>query len=252
MPKKYPPKNYSCRWCGEWKPITEMRHPDVSKGKAPSTCRQCRDEHPNDHWCDFHNEPHSKSEFQKVKRPIPYLNTCRQAAVIKASRGRGHNPITCVSCHNLIESWQFRGGKQKAPACRACEERNPGNRWCVDCSEWLPEEVFNRTGVGGKFWTVRCRMCKNAHAHGVTVKEILERQGSEVPECAACGDREGRISVDHDHNHCPSASGCSDCVRGYLCHECNTAEGLLRTPRRARLLMLYMERVASSEDDEVA
>lgn len=65
--------------------------------------------------------------------------------------------------------------------------------------------------------------------------------GRDEPECGACGSHE-RLKVDHDHGHCPAQRGCRDCVRGYLCHSCNTAEGLLRTAERARLLANYMER----------
>jgi hypothetical protein len=36
-------------------------------------------------------------------------------------------------------------------------------------------------------------------------------------------------------------------VRGYLCHECNTAEGLLKTPDRAIALATYMQRIAQRE-----
>lgn len=252
MPKKYPAVTFTCAWCRTNKVISEMRHPSASKGKAPSTCHACRMANPDLSWCDFHNEPHAIAEFQIVKRPIPYLNTCKRAAVIKAFRKRKHPPIKCVSCGEVIESWNFRGGKQKSPTCRACEETYAGQRWCLDCAAWVDESEFNRTGEGGKFWTVRCRMCKNAHAHGVTVQFILDLQGSEVPECAACGEREKRISVDHDHSHCPGYKGCKDCVRGYLCHECNTAEGLLRTPQRARMLLEYMERISISDTAEVS
>ena len=43
-----------CAWCGERKPISEMRHPDSSRGKTPSTCHSCRESHPDEAWCDFH------------------------------------------------------------------------------------------------------------------------------------------------------------------------------------------------------
>lgn len=44
--------------------------------------------------------------------------------------------------------------------------------------------------------------------------------------CQACGSM-SRLTLDHDHNCCPTGSSCSNCVRGILCHKCNTAAGLL-------------------------
>jgi len=223
-----------------------MRHPSSSRGKTPSTCHACRESHPDEAWCDFHGMPHNRDQFTQVPhRPIGVLNECKQAISIRASRKRGHAPITCVSCGEDKESWNFRGGRQKCPTCRDCEAAHPDDHWCIDCASWLPKARFTRTGKDGRFLTVRCHPCRTAHAHGVSVRFILERQGVSAPECAACGSTDF-LKIDHDHGCCPTALGCPKCVRGYLCHECNTAEGLLRTPDRARLLAEYMERVALS------
>lgn len=236
-----------CVWCGERKPINEMRHPDSSRGKTPSTCHACRLAHPDVSWCDFHNEPHPKSQFVQTDRPIGVRNSCIASESLKASRKRDLRDLRCVSCGEHSESWQYRGGRQKSPTCRPCEAAHPNKRWCLDCADWLPEDRFNRTGVGGKFWTVRCKMCRAAHAHGTTVAAILALQGSEQPECGACGATE-TLTVDHDHGCCPSDQSCGRCVRGYLCRTCNRAEGFLRTPERARQLADYMERTATRGD----
>ena len=55
--------------------------------------------------------------------------------------------------------------------------------------------------------------------------------------CALCGQppSEGtRLHVDHDHACCPGGDArdtnedaCGNCVRGLLCHQCNTALGTL-------------------------
>ncbi|MET8378054.1 endonuclease domain-containing protein [Streptomyces microflavus] len=116
----------------------------------------------------------------------------------------------------------------------------------MDCKAWLPESSFNRTGVDGKFWTVRCKPCKAAYAHGTTVAEILRIQGSAYPECAACGARDD-LKVDHDHECCPASRSSGCCIRGYLCHACNAAEGLLKTPERAIALAAYMQHMARRE-----
>jgi recombination endonuclease VII len=58
---------------------------------------------------------------------------------------------------------------------------------------------------------------------------LLESQGG---RCAICrveaprDPRTNRFHVDHDHQCCPgSGRSCGQCVRGLLCHSCNTALG---------------------------
>ena len=232
----------SCAWCGERKPIGQMRHPSSSRGKTPSTCHACREANPDFGWCDFHGKSHPKGEFPITpNRPIGIANDCKAAVVAKASRKRGHEPLRCLSCGELKESWNFRGGRSKCPNCRDCEALHPDEHWCKDCAAWLPKANFTQTGKEGKYLTVRCHPCRTAHSHGVTVQDVLARQGVDSPMCGACGSIDF-LKIDHDHNCCPTARGCRSCVRGYLCHACNTAEGLLRTADRARKLAEYIER----------
>lgn len=231
----------TCAWCSERKPISEMRHPASSRGKTPSTCHACRTAHPDLAWCDYHNAPHAKSAFTAVDRPIGHHNICVAALSAEASRKRAHDPIRCPACGSTKGSWEFRGGRAKAAACRSCEDANTDLRWCLDCADWLNRSLFTPTGKDKGFLSSRCVPCRTANAHGVTVAYLLDLQGVVEPECAACGSQDF-LKIDHDHSCCPTSSGCINCVRGYLCHGCNTSEGLLRTSSRARLLLAYMEK----------
>lgn len=153
----------------------------------------------------------------------------------------------CVSCRRDLPVQAFRGNRFKAQACRECEAVRPDERWCVDCAAWLPVDDFYRMGREQRFQTIRCKPCAALFGHGVTRAHMAELTGSAVPFCGACGGH-GRLTIDHDHRHCSGQQGCALCVRGYLCRDCNTAEGLLRTAERARLLADYMDRQRLSDE----
>lgn len=68
---------------------------------------------------------------------------------------------------------------------------------------------------------------------GLTVEAYDELLASQGGGCAICGStdsgQEGRrFHVDHDHTCCPKGKSCGACVRGLLCHHCNTALGGFR------------------------
>ena len=247
MPKaiRDPNRLYTCALCGGQKRIAEMRGPDSpGRGKPPTICQACRDAHPGEAWCDFHSALHPLANFRPYwGERHGFVNICRDAAALKAARERNKEPRVCELCRQSRESWFFRGGRAKSVVCRVCEDQRPDERWCVGCREWFAKDSLCRTGRGGKSFVNRCNPCRTAWSHGTTVAEILRIQGTVFPVCAACGSRSD-LKVDHDHACCPAERSCGSCVRGYLCHECNSAEGLLRTAKRARQLARYMERSA--------
>jgi hypothetical protein len=72
--------------------------------------------------------------------------------------------------------------------------------------------------------------------HGITQEQFASLLAKQNNCCAACGERftkKLKPFVDHCHQ--------AGHVRGLLCHWCNSAEGLLRTPNRALKLARYME-----------
>ena len=57
-------------------------------------------------------------------------------------------------------------------------------------------------------------------------------------KCWICKDLNA-TTIDHDQNCCPqTGSSCGNCVRGVLCHNCNTAIGLLKDRKESILSAL--------------
>lgn len=76
--------------------------------------------------------------------------------------------------------------------------------------------------------------------YGLTEIQVMALLGE---GCGVCGSKE-RLHIDHDHTCCPeghSPRSCGRCVRGVLCHHCNTALGLLKEdPERITALLRYL------------
>ena len=73
----------------------------------------------------------------------------------------------------------------------------------------------------------------NLKRNGLTAEQFDARLASQGGRCANPGCRtdnpggKGRFHIDHDHDCCPKGKSCSKCIRGLLCHDCNTGMGLL-------------------------
>lgn len=81
--------------------------------------------------------------------------------------------------------------------------------------------------------------------HGISLVEWdlkLEAQGGCCAACQAPGPGKGGWHTDHDHRCCPGSASCGKCIRGILCHGCNTTAGLAGDdPARLRALADYLE-----------
>lgn len=236
----------TCLSCGLSKSLSLMRPLGQSRGYTPRTCRSCRDDRPGQGWCDSHNAWHPIAKFAPTKkRAIGHTGRCRDSLEASKSAKLGRPPIACRACGEIKQSQRFAGGKCKAAACKDCDLSHPGLRFCRSCEEWLPSDGFGPANSTGR--QTYCRGCRSVASHGISIADLLTLQGVESPECGACGSTNSLV-VDHDHRHCPGTSGCKDCVTGWLCHPCNTSEGLLGTPERVRKLADWMERVGRSND----
>lgn len=107
---------------------------------------------------------------------------------------------------------------------------------CTKCSEVKSFDEYNYSPTGKANLQARCRTCTRAYAKeqskvskGLSSDEydaLLEKQEG---RCAICRTDapggQGRWHIDHDHKCCPGRTLCGECVRGLLCHHCNTGLG---------------------------
>jgi hypothetical protein len=72
---------------------------------------------------------------------------------------------------------------------------------------------------------------KNWRRHHITEEKYAELFCKHDGKCHACKINVA-TNVDHDHQCCNKPRSCGKCVRGLLCHQCNSALGLLGDDRK--------------------
>lgn len=149
---------------------------------------------------------------------------CSKRPVVYATRGL---------CRNCYTKARFAENEARGllPMCDTCGKRRSktmnGRKECGVCQvkRWNSDPVNRETTR--KRHRDRHNSTPPYAKHGVSDEQWLEmiRRG-----CNACGSAGGKrgLMVDHDHACCPGDRSCGKCVRGALCANCNSAEGLLR------------------------
>lgn len=98
--------------------------------------------------------------------------------------------------------------------CRACVD---GHAAAVKAKRVADPEEHLRVNLASK--------------HKMTLAKYRELLAAQGGRCAICRTdaptdvRTIRFHIDHDHSCCPGPRSCGRCVRGLLCHACNTALG---------------------------
>lgn len=139
-----------------------------------------------------------------------------------------------------------------------------GNKECVYCMRWLPTGSFhtgNATADKLQIFCIDCGVKMSASRHeadpslrrrahlmyryGITLEQYDSMWEAQGKACAICRTTTAKVKgwhVDHDHSCHPTGGGCVKCVRGILCHHCNTALGHLKDdPALFRSAIAYLE-----------
>lgn len=114
------------------------------------------------------------------------------------------------------------------------------------CDECLREtaKIRAKARVDDPYLALRDALWSKYRLSLEAYRSLLEAQDY---RCAICGVdtptdiRTNRFHVDHDHSCCPGNKSCGACVRGLLCHACNTALGNFQDdPKRLTSALAYL------------
>jgi Recombination endonuclease VII len=62
--------------------------------------------------------------------------------------------------------------------------------------------------------------------YNISSEQYLEMLQKNNDSCWICNEKKDYwLHVDHDHSCCPGSKSCGKCVRGLLCHNCNSMLG---------------------------
>src|SRR5687768_12575741 len=107
------------------------------------------------------------------------------------------------------------------PKCQTHGEASPTDRYCRPCRSAI-SIAWNRANKD----TVKNGQLRRRF--GITLEQYNKLYEKQNGLCAICCEDslQGRsLAVDHDRYCCPGKASCGKCVRGLLCHNCNTGVG---------------------------
>ena len=147
----------------------------------------------------------------------------------KRSAGKDGYRNDCIACVSNRQFFWYGNKRKNKPYIRTTTEKQ-----CRICLKVLAfSDFYYRKGRG---YESSCRSCKiyndykgKLKTYGISIDQYLQLKDKTNGRCYICNKEEltKRHSIDHDHNCCPGKKSCGKCIRGILCHQCNTALGLL-------------------------
>ena len=136
---------------------------------------------------------------------------------------------TCIKCKQVKKTEMFAKGSKYKDGRRGT---------CKKChSEYMTQYYKNnpeKLKTSGKVET-------NWKRHHISEEKYIEMFCLYEGKCHACKINFA-TNIDHDHKCCNKPRSCGKCVRGLLCHQCNSALGLLGDDRqKIKKLLEYIK-----------
>lgn len=121
-----------------------------------------------------------------------------------------------------------------------------GEKECSECRTYQPEDQFYSRREAPDGLTLSCKICSRSRAravrYNVPMGYLEGLLASQEGRCASCKSLLVQWEVDHDHRCCPGRYSCGSCIRGILCHSCNSTLGAAQDdPNILRSTLLYLE-----------
>jgi hypothetical protein len=218
-----------CPRCSTTKPYSDFHKSNQSKDGHASYCRSCQKEYSEKHYEKKYGRKFPKEKFIDGKR---YCTICQEYKDL--SSFKKSNKSWCAQCTTERDRQRYDG-------TRVYPRKMLGDRYhCRNCGEYYSEEDMHLSNRNNKYpGRTFCKECfkstnhiRNVRGHGLTEDQYFQILEEQNYSCKICKEKESsskkRLSIDHDHKHCPGERGCAECFRGLLCHKCNTALGGFR------------------------
>lgn len=138
----------------------------------------------------------------------------------------------CPKCNQEKELELFRKQKNNksgyANVCKKCH------------SEYMTAYYIKNPEKNAEKIRMNTHYKPSWRRHNLTEEAYIELFNLYDGKCHSCKDNDA-VNIDHDHSCCDSYRSCGNCVRGLLCHGCNTALGLLQdSPKNIKNLLEYI------------
>ncbi|MFE2764610.1 endonuclease domain-containing protein [Streptomyces halstedii] len=172
-------------------------------------------------WCKTHytqsqrgtelkpvQEPRTDCDFPGCNRPHLAHGLCR-AHYTQRRKGHDLQPVRSVRDPRYL-----------------AELRAQGTSECKACAKILPIETFTvrRDGLPQPYCPSCASLRSQSKKFNVTVEFLIRLAEKQGESCGICRTSKGQAAwhLDHDHRCCPGNARCGSCIRGLLCHACNT------------------------------
>lgn len=215
-----------CTKCLATKPYEEFNINNATRDGRSSYCRECSRAYGRAQHEKQYKRKFPKEKFIDGKR---YCTICQEYKSL--DNFRKSNVSWCVECTSERDRKRYDESR-KHPRKMLDDKYH-----CRNCGEYFDEEDMKLSRPNSKYpGRTFCKECakstvhiRNVKSHGLTEEKYFEMLEEQNYSCKICNRKEesfrNRLSIDHDHNHCPGPKGCSECVRGLLCSNCNSALG---------------------------